>query len=176
MILKGFKRNALRKNAEKHLDKRDDKQSLSNLRSLAILTDATLLHQVEKLIKEVNDLGIESKELEVMVFKQKKAQKEERDFNTTNTFYTNKSFNLNGSIKNIDLQNFVKKEYDVLINFFEADHVELTYVAAASKAKFKVGLSHVDTRINDLIIGTSSRDLPVFLSELKKYLKILQII
>ena len=66
--------------------------------------------------------------------------------------------------------------YDVLINFYIKDIPQLNLVAAASNAKFKVGFSDVDNRINDLVIGAGPNNIDLFISELNKYLKILNII
>jgi len=42
-----------------------------------------------------------------------------------------------------------------------------------SKAKFKVGFASVSKKLNHFMIGTHAEDHEVFMSELFKYLKIL---
>ena len=43
-----------------------------------------------------------------------------------------------------------------------------------SKAKFKVGISKVNQELYDIEIATSPKNIKEFLSELKRYLKILK--
>lgn len=174
MILKGLKRNAIKKSVEAYLGGREARsQNISNLKTLAVLIDATQSINIVSLLKLANELGVKSEELKVIGYKED--QKEIIDDKDT-AYYNDKSFGVNGAIKSKSLQDFVDKDFDVLINFYEKNSVELNYVAAASKAKFKVGFAEVDNRINDLIIGSTTNDANLFISELKKYLKILQII
>ena len=174
MILKGLKRNAIRKNVETYLGKREVRpQSISSLKTLAVLIDASQSVNIVSLLKLANELGVKSERLKVMGYKE---NQKEVDNNEEAAYYSGKSFGVNGAIKSKSLQEFINEEYDVLINFYEEDLIELNYVAAASKAKFKVGFAAVDNRINDLIIGATTNDTNLFIAELKKYLKILQII
>ncbi|WP_148639379.1 DUF6913 domain-containing protein [Aquimarina longa] len=174
MILKGLKRNALRKSFETYLDKRDHiSQGISRLQTLAVLIDASQSVNIVSILKLANELGVKSDNLTVMGYKED--QKEIIDDKDA-AYYNEKNFGISGAIKSKSLQDFVNKDYDVLINFYEKDIIELNYVAAASKAKFKVGCTAVDNRINDLIIGATTNDTNLFISELRKYLKILQII
>ncbi|MHA7058982.1 DUF6913 domain-containing protein [Aquimarina sp. M1] len=174
MILKRLKRNALKKSIESHLKKRKPQsKEVSGIKSLAVLIDASQSVNVLSVVKLANELGVKSDRLKVMGYKED--HKEISDDQEA-AYYNDKSFGVNGSIKSSSLNDFIKKEYDVLINFYSESKLELDYVAVASKAKFKVGFAEVDNRINDLVIGAAQQDNNLFISELKKYLKILQII
>ncbi len=173
MILKGLKRNAIKKNIESHLQKRDSSsQGISNLVTLAILVDASQPVNTLALVKMANELNVTSENLTIIGYKEEKDVVEDKDA----SYYTEKSFGVNGSVKSEVISKFVKKDYDVLINFYNENRVELNFVAAASKAKLKVGFAEVDHRINDLIIGATMNNTNLFIIELKKYLKILQVI
>ena len=173
MILKGLKRNAIKKSIETHLKKRESSQtSVSKLKTLAVLVDASHSINILAIVKLANDLGVDSNSLVVMGYKEDKDIEDDKNA----AYYNDKSFAVNSSIKSKALQEFIDKKYDVLINFYEENKLELNYVAAASNAKFKVGFAEVDNRINDLIIGSSTHDTNLFIVELKKYLKILQVI
>ncbi|WP_411768868.1 DUF6913 domain-containing protein [Winogradskyella sp. A3E31] len=89
------------------------------------------------------------------------------------TFYGPKDFGWNGKIKNLDLQQFVERDFDVLICYYKSEDIELKQVAAMSKANFKVGISSNDERLFDLIINVKPSQFDVFASEFKKYLMIL---
>ncbi|MEW7290451.1 DUF6913 domain-containing protein [Aquimarina sp. 2304DJ70-9] len=173
MILKGLKRNAIKKSIETHLKKRDSSSpNISTLKTLAVLVDASYSINKSSIVKLANELGVTPGNLKIVGYKEDKDIEDDKDA----AFYNDKSFAVNGSIKNGVLQDFIRKDYDVLINFYEEDKLELNYVAVASKAKLKIGFAEVDNRINDLIIGSTTNDTSLFISELKKYLKILQII
>ncbi|MDY8138271.1 DUF6913 domain-containing protein [Aquimarina sp. 2201CG5-10] len=174
MILKGLKKNAIKKSIESHLKKSDSaSKSVTNLKTLAVLIDASQSVNVLSLVKLANELGVKSDRLKVMGYKED--QKEITDDKDA-AYYNDKSFGVNGGVKSSSLQEFIKKDYDVLISFYTENKIELNYVAAFSKAKLKVGFAEVDNRINDLIIGSAMDDTNLFIAELKKYLKILQII
>ncbi|GAA4274648.1 hypothetical protein U6A24_08780 [Aquimarina gracilis] len=173
MILKGLKRNAIKKSIEASLDKRNaSSQHISNLKTLAVLIDASYSVNILSLVKLANELGVSPNNLKIMGYKEDKEVEDDKDA----AYYNDKSFGVNGAIKSRSLQEFVGKDYDVLISFYGEDKIELNYVAAASNAKLKVGFANVDNRINDLIIGATVNNPNLFIKELKKYLKILQVI
>ncbi|GAA4278537.1 DUF6913 domain-containing protein [Aquimarina mytili] len=173
MILKGLKRNAIKKSIETHLKKRDSSSTgISSLKTLAVLVDASYAVNIASIVKLASELQVDPENLKVVGYKEDKDLEDDKDA----AYYNDKSFAVNGSIRNSALQDFVNKDYDVLINFYEEDKLELNYVAAVSKAKLKIGFAEVDNRINDLIIGSTTHDTNLFIAELKKYLKILQVI
>ncbi|WP_232517354.1 DUF6913 domain-containing protein [Aquimarina aggregata] len=173
MILKGLKRNAIKKNIEAHLKKRNSSSdSISTLKTLAVLVDASYDINIISLIKLANELGVSPDKLKIVGYKEEKDLDNDKDA----AYYNDKSFGVSGGVKSNSLQEFVNKDYDVLISFYSENKLELNYVAAVSKAKFKVGFGTVDNRINDLIIGATVDNPNLFIKELKKYLKILQII
>ncbi|WP_241448700.1 DUF6913 domain-containing protein [Aquimarina pacifica] len=174
MIAKGLKRNSVKKSIEYHIKARKSKaKEVSSISSLAVLIDATKSINILSVIKLANELGVKSDRLIVMGYKDD--QKEISDDKDA-AYYNFKSFGVNGKVKSSSLNNFIDTDFDILINFYSESKLGLDYVAAASKAKLKVGFAEVDNRINDLIIGASTNDTNLFISELKKYLKILQII
>ncbi len=174
MILKGLKRNAIKKQTEAYLLKRrSSSQGVSGLKTLAILIDASQSVNMPVLVKIANELGVKSEKLIVMGFKDEK-DIDENDLEIK--YYSDKSFGVRGDIKDSSLKSFVEKDYDVLISFYDEDKIELNYISSASRAKLKVGFAEVDHRINDLIIGSATNNVNLFMTELKKYLKILQII
>ncbi len=171
MILKGLKRNAIKKSIDAYLKKRNS-SSMSSLKTLAVLIDASYSFNQQSLLKLASELGVAPENLKIVGYKEDKELEEDKKI----VYYNDKSFGVSGAMKNKSIQEFINKDYDVLINFYEEDKLELNYVAAASTAKIKVGFAEVDHRINDLIIGSTANDANLFINELKKYLKILQII
>ncbi|GAA3517563.1 hypothetical protein GCM10022393_34590 [Aquimarina addita] len=174
MILKGLKRNALKKSIESYVKKRKPRtKEVTGIKSLAVLIDASQSVNILSVVKLANALGVKSDHLKIMGYKDD--EKEIADDKDA-AYFNFKSFGVNGVVKSSSLNEFINKDYDVLINFYSESKLGLDYVAAASEAKFKVGFAEIDNRINDLVIGLAQDDINLFISELKKYLKILQII
>ncbi|RZS92611.1 DUF6913 domain-containing protein [Aquimarina brevivitae] len=174
MIFKSLKRSAIKKRIEAHLQKRvSNPGAVSKLTDIAVLIDASETIDIISILKLAGELGVNPDRVKVMGFVEEKKELEDKP---EASYYNNKSFSLNGSVKRDSLQHFIDKDFDILINFYSENKLELNYVATLSKAKLKVGFAEVDHRINDLIIGGSSEQQGLFISELKKYLKILQII
>jgi hypothetical protein len=65
------------------------------------------------------------------------------------------------------------KFVDLLINYYDTEKVALLLVSNLSKASFKVGFASIDKRLNHFMIDTNAENYIVFMSELFKYLKIL---
>lgn len=61
----------------------------------------------------------------------------------------------------------------MLISFYDTEKMPLLQVTSLSKAQFKVGFATIDKRLNHFMINTNAENHKVFVSELFKYLKIL---
>jgi hypothetical protein len=57
--------------------------------------------------------------------------------------------------------------------YYDTEKVALLLVSNLSKASFKVGFASIDKRLNHFMIDTNAENYTVFMSELFKYLKIL---
>lgn len=78
-----------------------------------------------------------------------------------------------GAIHNGNVAEFLKWEYDVLINYYAEDYLLLKLLSVKTSARLKVGLGTLDPRINDLILHIPLNDFNGFKRELKKYLNVL---
>lgn len=87
-------------------------------------------------------------------------------------FFCDRDLGWNGEITNGHASEFLGREYDVLINYFQRESLMLKLVSAMTVARIRIGFSEVDTRLNDLILDTPMEDLAAFRSELKKYLTV----
>nr|WP_232732000.1 hypothetical protein [Confluentibacter lentus] len=95
------------------------------------------------------------------------------NLNTWDLCFNPDDFGWKGDIKNVELQTFLDKKFDVLISYYLAEDLELKLMTAKSKAQFKVGIFQNDLRLNDLIISTNLNEFDVFENEVFKYLTIL---
>ena len=174
-MFKGFKTKSVSKIIDSQIKKRSIYSGAIKLKSLGVLIDARKDFDILSVVKLADKLGVRSDQLIIMGLKDVKSGSNDNSSGAA-AYFDEKCIGYSGGFKSNSLNNFVKEPFDVLISFYGSDIPHLNLVAAASNAKFKVGFSDVDNRINDLVIGTASDNIDLFISELKKYLKILNII
>lgn len=87
--------------------------------------------------------------------------------------FSDKDLGWKGQIENGYVLEFLGREYDMLINYYEEDNLMMKLLSVKTQARLKVGLGSQDTKVNDLILNTPLKDFKLFKSELKKYLKVL---
>lgn len=88
-------------------------------------------------------------------------------------YFTEKDFNWKGEVKNKSFKSFLEEPHDLLIGYFNKNHLFLENAVLRSKAKFKVGFANVNQELYDMEIDELPNKMESFLSELKKYLIIL---
>ncbi len=87
--------------------------------------------------------------------------------------FVKKDINWLGNITNKELKQFIDQPFDLLINFYVNESLELNLVSAKSNANFKVGVAEHHNVNNDLVIAINLDDYLGFEAELTKYLNIL---
>ena len=78
-----------------------------------------------------------------------------------------------GQITSVEINDFINEKFDLLISYYNVEKAILLQITNNSKAQFKVGFSSIDKRLNHFIIKTEINNYSVFISELFKYLKLL---
>ncbi|APQ19166.1 DUF6913 domain-containing protein [Maribacter hydrothermalis] len=86
--------------------------------------------------------------------------------------FSDKDLGWKGEIENSYALEFLGREYDLLVNYYEEDNLLLNLLSLKTKARLKVGFKDVGPTYNDLMIDTPLNDFMVFKKELKKYLGI----
>ena len=169
MILKSFKAKSNEKYLNKLLSARAQTVSNRPIKTLGIivyLKDFNYLNAFEKLAEELN---VRPNHLKIISF----SIEEKNDVATWDKCFSPEDFGWKGTVKNVELEDFLNQEFDALISYYESDILELKLLTAQSKADFKIGLFQSDERLNDLIIKTSIKEFDVFKDEVIKYLTIL---
>jgi hypothetical protein len=168
-MLKKLKRRSIKKKTDKNLLKRDLSQVNAPLKTLGFLIDEDSFQDFEKLYDYSKYLGLQRKDIKVFSFIEfkKKAPSLRQDQ------ITNKDFSWDGLINNQSAKEFLTKDFDVLVGYYNGTHEFLDLMVSESKAKFKVGSAGADKRLFDLLIGINPLETEIFKTELKKYLIIL---
>lgn len=84
--------------------------------------------------------------------------------------FSDKDLGWSGAIENSYALEFLSREYDLLVNYYEQDNLLLNLMSIKTKARMKVGFKPVGQEFNDLILDTPISDFKTFKTELKKYL------
>ncbi len=87
--------------------------------------------------------------------------------------FSDKDLGWKGNIENSYVLEFLSREYDLLINYYNEQNLLMQLLTVKTKARIKVGFPDIDKNLNDLILGTPIKDFKAFKKELKKYLLVL---
>ena len=148
--------------------------NLKEAKSIGILYDATKEEQIKtiqpfvsyffNLKKEVKALGyVKSKQLSYCHI-----PKLQYDF-----FYK-KDLNWFYKPQNYIINNFIKKEYDILINLCDSSVIPIKYLVASSVAHFKIGIYEENYEIYDLMISLKKdKSMEKLMYEIKHYINLI---
>ncbi|GGA71352.1 hypothetical protein GCM10008015_10060 [Flavobacterium palustre] len=139
------------------------------IETVGLIIDESYFNQTQQLISELAANGIVKERIELLLYKSKSKE------NLTSLVTKLESGHLNwkAQIKNQVVNDFLAKDFDLLISYYDVDKAVLLVATHESKAKFKVGFSTIDKRFNNLMINTNSENYKIFVQELFRYLKIL---
>jgi len=87
--------------------------------------------------------------------------------------FSDKDLGWKGEIENSYALEFLSREYDLLVNYYNAENLLMQLMTVKTRARVKVGFKEVDQKLNDLILGLPLNDFKTFKLELKKYLRVL---
>lgn len=171
MIFTGLKKKRIQKVFEKTIrkNKQIDLSTLDgSIEKIGVLIDEEtyLKNDVEYLLQTI--LGIDTSQIQILIMRKFKKKDKPSDIH-----FTVKDFGWIGEIHNQNTQNFLETPFDLLINFDAYNNLYIKYLTLLSKAKFKVGYAKTDDRLYHFMMVHQEDDLKIFISELKKYLKIL---
>lgn len=164
-----LKRRSLKKVTERNLAHRDLSQLNSRLKTLGFIVDEKLIQDFEPLYDFYVDFKLLPKDVKVFTFIEVKKKLPSLLQNQVQC----KDFNWKGEMHNQNASEFLDKDFDVLVGYYEGKHEFLDAMISQSNAKFKVGFAGGDKRLFDLLISVKPNEIETFKIELKKYLKIL---
>lgn len=87
--------------------------------------------------------------------------------------FSDKDLGWKGEIENSYALEFLSREYDLLVNYYDEENLMLQLMTVKARARVRVGFNEVDKNLNDLILTLPLKDFKTFKLELKKYLKVL---
>ncbi len=168
MISKILKLFFIKKEVKKSAMQNLTTPSFKTVQSIGVLLDGDCIIKKEEITNGLIKLGFNLSNVEFLVHQNKISKDEINQF----VFNIN-DVNLNGVFIKNEINEFVNKAFDVLINYFDDDITILHWAALQSKADFKVGFSMYNVNYNHLSISVEKENYMSFLNELDRYLKIL---
>lgn len=169
MFLKFIKDFGLKKIISKSLTNYKPISSPDSVYTVGILADESYFNDKEGIVNELVKQGIQPGNIQTLSFKERLKPKEVVDC----CYYTRKDISAGGKFTKEDVNAFINTPFDMLISYYDVEKPPLALATIKSKAKFKVGFATVDTRLNNFMISTVAEKYPEFISELFKYLRIL---
>ena len=160
------------KSIQKEYDKLVAKQSKkthksSQVKKVAILLDNEALVNVV-LANLANNFPFKKEDVSVLVFREYSKKDE-----PSPQFFTEKDLGFKASLKSDNLKDFVKNDYDLLINYTKTTNLLTNIITLLSQADFKAGFAEIDDRLYDIVVSDEGFNEAVLNQELKKYLTIL---
>ncbi|SDQ69245.1 DUF6913 domain-containing protein [Flagellimonas zhangzhouensis] len=174
MFIRGLQDKFKVKSGQKYLQEELDKPSKpvarkKGISSIGCIVDVDSFKNAEAFYELIEEFSLRPNAIKIIGYKK------EYDKNSPYAIqiFSDKDLGWKGQIENGYVLEFLGREYDMLINYYEEDSLMMKLLSVQSAARLKVGLGSQDPKLNDLILNTPLNDFKLFKSELKKYLKVL---
>ncbi len=141
----------------------------SGINSIACLVDLDAFDKANLFYEFVDELSLRPNAVKIIGYK--KEHDNSSPYSTP--VFSDKDLGWGGAIENSYVLEFLGRDYDLLINYFNTENLMLQLMSVKAKARIRVGFKEIDPRHNDLIIGAGITEFKTFKQELKKYLKVL---
>jgi hypothetical protein len=162
-LLKKFKREI------KTFNELDRNITTEEIHTIAVLIENEQVFQRDIKGDLSRQFGIPKEGIDCLVYKSYQKNEEK---NTE--FISEIDFGWSGSLNLNSLSEFVKNDYDLLINYGFEENLYLKVITLRSQSKFKIGFATNDEGLYDLAISDDARNVETLNSETQKYLKILK--
>ena len=162
-----------------HRDLRTNKRlkEVSNLdksKSIGILYEATNAEQIKKIEPFVKYFFTLKKNVKALGYVHKTKLDDCHIPRLNYDFFYQKDLNWYYKPQNYIIDNFIKKEYDILINLSDSSCIPIKYLVASSMARFKIGQFEEGYEIYDLMIKLDKEEgLERLMEEIKHYLNLI---
>lgn len=175
MDLFGLKAKTAVKFIKKHYENPDSgkKNPPSRIKSIGALADIDLFRNYDFTRKLVDSFDLAPNQVQVALIDPSGKNQSTLDAPEA---YSEESFGLYGKIKNSTLEEFVDREFDLLVNYSGTDWVYTEVILARSQAKLKAGFDNDATGWQDIAIKIPGNKMDTFHEELVKYLRIMNLI
>jgi hypothetical protein len=148
--------------------------NLDNAQSIGILYDATSEEQIKMVKPFVSFFFDLKKDVKALGYVNSKQLSFHHTPKLQYDFFYQKDLNWYYKPQNYIIDNFVKKEYDILINLCDSSIIPIKYLVASSIAHFKIGIHEENYEIYDLMISLKDdKSMEKLMHEIKHYINLI---
>ncbi|MAW30558.1 MAG: hypothetical protein CMD15_01435 [Flavobacteriales bacterium] len=148
--------------------------NLSNAKSIGILYDATNESQINEIKPFIDYFFKLKKEIKALGFVNDKQFSFCHSPKLQYDFFNIKDLNWYYKPQNYIIDNFIQKEYDILINLCDSSVIPIKYLVASSIARFKIGIFEENYQIYDFMISLNDdKSVVKLMSEIKHYIEMI---
>ena len=148
--------------------------NLDNAQSIGILYDATSEEQIKIIKPFVSYFFDLKKDVKALGYVNSKQLSFHHTPKLQYDFFYQKDLNWYYKPQNYIIDNFVKKEYDILINLCDSSIIPIKYLVASSIAHFKIGVHEENYEIYDLMISLKDdKSMKKLMHEIKHYINLI---
>ena len=148
--------------------------NLKDARSIGILYDATTENCIKKVEPFVSYFFDLKKNVKALGYVNAKSLLYCHTPKLQYDFFYHKDLNWYYKPQNYIIDNFIKKEYDILINLCDSSLIPIKYLVASSRAHFKIGIYEKDYEIYDLMISLNEdKSIEKLMHEIKHYIQLI---
>lgn len=148
--------------------------NLDNAQSIGILYDATSEEQLKMVKPFVSYFFNLKKDVKALGYVNSKQLSFHHTPKLQYDFFYQKDLNWFYKPQNYIIDNFVKKEYDILINLCDSSIIPIKYLVASSIAHFKIGIHEENYEIYDLMISLKDdKSMQKLMHEIKHYINLI---
>lgn len=166
MFLGLLKNLSLKKTVKKSLSKVQP-PSGNRITTVNLLIDGIRFNETAKLIEELVKNGIRKENIKALVLTKNKTAVD----SDVITYFRSKDISLGGAILKEEVNSFINRKSDLLVNYYQYKQIDLEYITMKSVADFKAGFVTNGLSAYHLSIDCSFSDYRLFTEELFKYLK-----
>lgn len=173
MFLKGLKDKFKYKSGLKYL--KEELQSppaeigrTKGIKTIGVIVDLDKFDQAELFYDFIEEFSLRPNAVKIIGYK----SYYDKNSPYATPVFSDKDLGWNGAIENSYALEFLSREYDLLVNYYNNENLLLQLMTVKTKARMNVGFEGVNPDLNDLIMATSMSDFKTFKLELKKYLKV----
>lgn len=160
------------KDALRKSNNQKNKPEFASVSSIAIFVDEKSLFNEEKFRNLQEIIKLDETHFHILTFKEKKSNYNE----FRGMVLSQNEINWLGKINSKAVLDFLKKRYDLLIDYTQADSLSKQLIVASINAGFKVGYSDKKDSLYNFMIAVNPTEINLFNNELVRYLKILKLI
>lgn len=147
--------------------------SFDAAKKIGLLYDATEPRNFEIVREYVKEVRSKQKEVLALGFVDKKVLPQNQYAQLGLDFFTRKNLNWQLFPESLEVSNFIKEPFDIVVNLSANSVFPLRYIAAVSKAKFRVGrFDFSSIPCYDMMIEANpDTDLKQFIRQAEDYLR-----